>query len=151
MLVTNTGENSSWGKAIAKLTQEYEDTPLQEKLGVMAGQIGKVGLGAAIITFSALTIFWAVDEYGKQKHHFQANQLIELLDFFIIAVTIVVVAVPEGMKGVSDNIIVPFSFSFSSRTSPCCNNLFGLFYEKDDEGQQPRSATSSVRDNGRCY
>lgn len=26
-----------WGKAIAKLTQEYEDTPLQEKLSIMAG------------------------------------------------------------------------------------------------------------------
>lgn len=57
MMVTCTGADSAWGKAIAKLTQEYENTPLQEKLEVMAGQIGKLGLGVAILTFIALTIF----------------------------------------------------------------------------------------------
>ena len=37
MMVTCTGPDSAWGKAIAKLTQEYEDTPLQTKLNTMAG------------------------------------------------------------------------------------------------------------------
>lgn len=39
MMVTCTGPDSVWGKAIAKLTQEYEDTPLQTKLNVMAGTL----------------------------------------------------------------------------------------------------------------
>lgn len=60
------------------------------------GQIGKIGLGAAVLTFSALTIFWAVRLYGQEKSSFKFAQLIDLLDFFIISVTIVVVAVPEG-------------------------------------------------------
>jgi len=63
----------------------------------MAGQIGKLGLGAAVLTFIALTIFWAVDLYVREKHEFEGKQLIELLEFFIIGVTIVVVAVPEGV------------------------------------------------------
>ena len=62
----------------------------------MAGQIGKLGLGAAVATFLALTLFWALDNYHTNKHAFLWKDLIELLDFFIIGVTIVVVAVPEG-------------------------------------------------------
>ena len=37
MMVTCTGADSAWGKTIAKLSQDHEDTPLQEKLSIMAG------------------------------------------------------------------------------------------------------------------
>lgn len=118
MMVTGTGENSTWGKAIAKLTQDYEDTPLQEKLEVMAGQIGKLGLGVAVITFFALTINWAVNEYGNKKSDFQFKQLLSLLDFFIIGVTIVVVAVPEGLP-----LAVTISLAYSMKKMMKDNNL----------------------------
>jgi len=118
MMVTCTGPESVWGKAIAKLTQEYEDTPLQEKLSIMAGQIGKIGLGAAILTFSALTIFWAVRLYGEENQKFNFAQLIDLLDFFIISVTIVVVAVPEGLP-----LAVTISLAYSMKKMMLDNNL----------------------------
>ena len=41
MLATAVGEQSRWGKTKAKLAAETVDTPLQEKLDVLAGQIGK--------------------------------------------------------------------------------------------------------------
>jgi Ca2+ transporting ATPase len=65
-------------------------------LPLFIGQIGKIGLAAAILTFLALTIFWAVRSYGQEKMRFKAEQLVDLLTFFIVSVTIVVVAVPEG-------------------------------------------------------
>lgn len=118
MLVTAVGEHSTWGKAIATLSQDHEDTPLQEKLGVMAGQIGKLGLGSAILTFIALTIFWAVDLYVHEKQGFKGEQLIDLLDFFIIGVTIVVVAVPEGLP-----LAVTISLAYSMKKMMKDNNL----------------------------
>jgi hypothetical protein len=36
-----------WGRISAKLQEEPADTPLQEKLDVMAQQIGYVGMAAA--------------------------------------------------------------------------------------------------------
>lgn len=47
-----------WGKTKAKLAAETVDTPLQEKLDVLANQIGNVGIGAAICTFVAMVSIW---------------------------------------------------------------------------------------------
>ena len=57
MLVTAVGLNSDWGKTLALMEEsEDENTPLQDKLEVVAGLIGKVGVGVAIACFIALTI-----------------------------------------------------------------------------------------------
>ena len=51
MLILATGRNSQFGKLKAVLQAEEEDTPLQQKLSILADQIGKVGMWSAGATF----------------------------------------------------------------------------------------------------
>jgi Ca2+-transporting ATPase len=99
MLVTTVGMRTEWGKLMETLNEGGEDeTPLQVKLNGVATIIGKIGLGFAIVTFLVLTIRFLVDKvlHGEFSH-WSSNDATKLLDFFAIAVTIIVVAVPEGL------------------------------------------------------
>lgn len=89
-VVIGIGPSSQWGKIKANLVSEAVNTPLQDKLEMMAGEIGKAGLIAALGTFIAMVVsIWARDN-GK-------NILQGFISAFILAVTIVVVAIPEGL------------------------------------------------------
>jgi Ca2+-transporting ATPase len=95
MMVTTVGMNTEWGKVMATLSEEVdESTPLQERLDSLATTIGKVGLGVAIIVFFVLLIRLLATTDLK---HFTGDDGNKIVDFFAIAVTIVVVAVPEGL------------------------------------------------------
>lgn len=101
ILVSAVGLQSEWGKTMALVGEAGgEDTPLQEKLADMAAAIGKVGLGVAVCSFIALIIKWFVtwcrspEGCSSLKYHLNQGGLVE---FFTYAVTIVVVAVPEGL------------------------------------------------------
>ena len=56
MLVSAVGANSEWGQTMALVVGEAADTPLQEKLTVLAGAIGKVGLSIAVLCFVVLMV-----------------------------------------------------------------------------------------------
>lgn len=56
MLVTAVGEQSEWGRTMALVVGEAADTPLQEKLAVLATAIGKLGLTVAVICFVVLMV-----------------------------------------------------------------------------------------------
>lgn len=56
MLVVAVGPHSEWGKTMALVAVEAEDTPLQCKLGALAGLIGKIGAAVALACFLVLTI-----------------------------------------------------------------------------------------------
>merc|ERR1711959_351989 len=71
------------------MEKEDEETPLQMKLAIMAELIGYVGMLAAVLTLIALCTRSTIVN-GKWDWKV-------LLDGFIVAVTIVVVAVPEGL------------------------------------------------------
>ena len=56
-LVIAVGLNSEWGKTMTLMEDAGDDqTPLQEKLEVVAGAIGKIGFGVAIACFIALMV-----------------------------------------------------------------------------------------------
>ena len=93
MIVVAVGEQSEYGKTMGLVMGESQETPLQEKLGVLAMAIAKVGLFVAIVCFIVLLIRWIVENSGFPLDKFSEGPL----DFFIFAVTIVVVAVPEGL------------------------------------------------------
>ena len=81
----------------SKLITEEDETPLQEKLAVLADQIGMVGMYAASLTFLSLLfhLLWATMKGQHQLFSMEvANSLVE---YFIIAVSILVLAVPEGL------------------------------------------------------
>ncbi len=93
VVVTAIGLDSEWGKTLALVVCESPDTPLQEKLSDLAGSIGKVGALVAIVTFIVLLVRWCVYYQGFPWKEFDSGPL----KFFLYAVTIVVVAVPEGL------------------------------------------------------
>ncbi|XP_048322358.1 calcium-transporting ATPase 2, plasma membrane-type [Ziziphus jujuba] len=99
MLVTTVGMRTQWGKLMATLSEGGDDeTPLQVKLNGVATIIGKIGLFFAIVTFAVL-VQGLVSRKLREGTHWSWNgdDALELLEFFAVAVTIVVVAVPEGL------------------------------------------------------
>ncbi|XP_059310313.1 calcium-transporting ATPase 4, plasma membrane-type [Lycium ferocissimum] len=99
MLVTTVGMRTEWGKLMETLSEGGEDeTPLQVKLNGVATIIGKIGLGFAVVTFLVLIVRFLVD---KATHHqftkWSSSDALTLLNYFATAVTIIVVAVPEGL------------------------------------------------------
>ena len=104
-----------WGKTKAKLAVESEQTPLQEKLDILAGQIGNVGIGAAIATFIALICIWYI---YPEARPIDMTLFSYILKAFIMGVTIVVVAVPEGLP-----LAVTLSLAYSTQKMMLDNNL----------------------------
>ncbi|CAD8082906.1 unnamed protein product [Paramecium sonneborni] len=101
MLVLQVGDRTVQNE-MKKLGQsENTPTPLQVKLEAVAETIGKVGVVVAILTFTILLIRLFI-EYGTNDFPFwdqvwNMDCLQKILQFFMIGVTIIVVAVPEGL------------------------------------------------------
>ena len=109
------GKNSQWGIIQSHLEKEQDQTPLQEKLDEMAANIGYVGMAAAALTFVAMMSIkiWVDPVYLQHK-----SLWTHALDAFIIGVTIVVVAVPEGLP-----LAVTISLAFSTQKMLADQNL----------------------------
>jgi Ca2+ transporting ATPase len=82
-------------------------TPLQEKLEKVATDIGKFGLYSAIFIVAILLIRFLVVKGIKDDWESNQNYL-RLLDFLILGITVVVVAIPEGLP-----LSVTLSLAFS--------------------------------------
>jgi P-type E1-E2 ATPase len=68
-LVTAVGKRSEWGKILAELATERDETPLQEKLTVLAEDIGKAGTLVASLCFVAQLVIWLYDN-GRETCFF---------------------------------------------------------------------------------
>ncbi|KAK3020763.1 hypothetical protein RJ639_047891 [Escallonia herrerae] len=99
MLITTVGMRTQWGKLMATLSEGGDDeTPLQVKLNGVATIIGKIGLFFAVITFAVLVQGMFVRKRQEGSHwSWSGDDALEMLEYFAVAVTIVVVAVPEGL------------------------------------------------------
>jgi Ca2+-transporting ATPase len=116
MLVVATGMNSEWGKTLSKLQEEAEETPLQTKLDDLAVLIGKVGMAFAALVFVVLTIYWFTGDVWGQT--WEWSKIRGIVQNFIIAVTIIVVAVPEGLP-----LAVTISLAYSMKQMMSDANL----------------------------
>eukprot|EP01080_Neovahlkampfia_damariscottae_P005843 gene5843-9666_t len=97
MLVLAVGARSEWGKTLAQLNEsDQEDTPLQEKLDALAIFIGKIGITAATLTFIISCIGWLITKLIDGAH-FSGSDINVIVRYFIVAITVIVVAVPEGL------------------------------------------------------
>ncbi|KAK5095937.1 plasma membrane calcium [Lithohypha guttulata] len=94
-VVTSVGVNSSFGKIMMSLQTANEDTPLQVKLGGLANWIGGLGSSAAILLFFILLFKFLGALSGNPGT--SAEKASEFLDILIVAITVIVVAVPEGL------------------------------------------------------
>ncbi|KAL1821871.1 hypothetical protein ACET3Z_016740 [Daucus carota] len=99
MLITTVGMRTQWGKLMATLSEGGDDeTPLQVKLNGVATIIGKIGLFFAVITFAVLVQGLFSHKMQEGSHwSWSGDDALVILEYFAIAVTIVVVAVPEGL------------------------------------------------------
>ncbi|PNW74900.1 hypothetical protein CHLRE_12g505350v5 [Chlamydomonas reinhardtii] len=116
LLVVAVGENSEWGKTMALVGEAGDDeTPLQVKLTWVASTVGKIGFGVAICCFAALLIKWCVVNGGFPVSKINQNGPIQ---FFLYSVTIIVVAVPEGLP-----LAVTISLAYSMKKMMKDNNF----------------------------
>ncbi len=68
----------------------------------MADQIGRVGLYTAVVTVCVMTIHLVIEVIidgpgDKGIKHLIMHMLSEIVGYFLIGITVVVVAVPEGL------------------------------------------------------
>ena len=115
-LVTATGTNSTHGRTMMSLQEEGETTPLQTKLNVLAEYIAKLGLASGLLLFVVLFIKFLVRLKDIEGGADAKGQ--DFLQIFIVAVTIVVVAVPEGLP-----LAVTLALAFATTRMIKDNNL----------------------------
>lgn len=118
-LVTSVGVNSSYGKTLMSLQDEGQTTPLQAKLNVLAEQIAKLGLAAGLLLFVVLFIKFLAQLKNIEGGSQAKGQ--RFLQIFIVAVTIIVVAVPEGLP-----LAVTLALAFATTRMLKDNNLVRL-------------------------
>eukprot|EP00672_Neobodo_designis_P017816 CAMPEP_0174842054 /NCGR_PEP_ID=MMETSP1114-20130205/9679_1 /TAXON_ID=312471 /ORGANISM="Neobodo designis, Strain CCAP 1951/1" /LENGTH=1145 /DNA_ID=CAMNT_0016076251 /DNA_START=59 /DNA_END=3497 /DNA_ORIENTATION=+ len=106
ILVIATGMGTFQGGLKATLEDDDDDdgTPLQQHLGELADDIGKFGLAGATILLVALSIKEGI-LIGQGERTANAASF---LNFFLIAITLIAVAIPEGLP-----LAVTISLAFS--------------------------------------
>ena len=103
MLVTNVGNNTMYGKMALKLQEKSEPSPLKLKLTDLAKTISRIGYVAAFLVAVSYLFNMIVI-----KNNFNYNLIIDtitnyklifayILNALTLCVTIIVVAVPEGL------------------------------------------------------
>ncbi|XP_037831243.1 plasma membrane calcium-transporting ATPase 2 isoform X6 [Kryptolebias marmoratus] len=99
-----------------------EKSVLQGKLTKLAVQIGKAGLLMSAITVIILVLFFAIDNFVLKKRPWMPEctpiYIQYFVKFFIIGVTVLVVAVPEGLP-----LAVTISLAYSVKKMMKDNNL----------------------------
>nr|XP_025611233.1 calcium-transporting ATPase 9, plasma membrane-type isoform X1 [Arachis hypogaea]XP_025670963.1 calcium-transporting ATPase 9, plasma membrane-type-like isoform X1 [Arachis hypogaea] len=129
MLVTGVGINTEWGLLMASISEDNgEETPLQVRLNGVATFVGIVGLTVAVSVLAVLLGRYfsgnTKDVDGQVQFVAGKTSISDAVDgvikLFTIAVTIVVVAVPEGLPlavtlTVICILLVIYSLAFSMR------------------------------------
>ncbi|GMH44194.1 hypothetical protein BSKO_12128 [Bryopsis sp. KO-2023] len=128
MVVTGVGRNSKQG-AIADLVasqgsaQNSENglrntTVLTEKLEGLAGDIGRVGVMASLVTFLAMSSRFTFETFFVEGAAWDWRFLQDYLEHVITSITVLVVAVPEGLP-----LAVTLALAFSVQKMMTDNNL----------------------------
>ncbi|XP_073140446.1 calcium-transporting ATPase 12, plasma membrane-type-like [Henckelia pumila] len=106
MLVISVGMNTAWGEMMSSITRDSDQqTPLQERLNRLTSSIGRVGLAVACLVLSVMLIRYftgnTTDINGRREFNGSDRNLNDVFNSVLrivsAAVTIVVVAIPEGL------------------------------------------------------
>ncbi|XP_074862294.1 plasma membrane calcium-transporting ATPase 2 isoform X8 [Carettochelys insculpta] len=115
------GEGDDKDKKKANMHKK-EKSVLQGKLTKLAVQIGKAGLVMSAITVIILVLYFAIDTFVVKKKQWLPEctpvYVQYFVKFFIIGVTVLVVAVPEGLP-----LAVTISLAYSVKKMMKDNNL----------------------------
>ncbi|KAI1276836.1 calcium-translocating P-type ATPase [Xylaria sp. FL0933] len=115
-LCTSVGVHSSFGKIMVSVQADVEATPLQKKLERLAVAIAQLGASAAILLFFVLLFRFLAGLPNDTRS--PPEKASSFLDILIVAVTIVVVAVPEGLP-----LAVTLALAFATQRLLKENNL----------------------------
>ncbi|CAK5088108.1 unnamed protein product [Meloidogyne enterolobii] len=91
---------------------------LQTKLSALALQIIYCGTSVAVLALLILIIPYCIREYSETGSIFELEHLHNFVKFFIIAVTILVISIPEGLP-----LAIALSLTYSVRKMMLDNNL----------------------------
>ncbi|SPO02491.1 related to calcium P-type ATPase NCA-3 [Cephalotrichum gorgonifer] len=115
-IVTAVGPHSTHGRTMLSLRDNAELTPLQMKLNLLAGYIAKLGSLAGLLLFAVLFIEFLVRLKHSTETPDEKGQ--NFMTILITAITIIVVAVPEGLP-----LAVTLALSFATKKMTRENNL----------------------------
>lgn len=97
MKVTTVGASTEYGKIHEGLSEDNGDSPLKEKLTVLAHQISKLGYTSGVLVILSIMVknmFLS----GVSTYFNDMGQVgVDLLEAIIVGIIIIVVAVPEGL------------------------------------------------------
>ncbi|EGD82982.1 P-type ATPase [Salpingoeca rosetta] len=74
-----------------------KESILQKKLEKLAVQIGYFATFFAVLTIVELILAYTIDEYAIKKNDYDSHMWNEFVDYFITGITVLVVAIPEGL------------------------------------------------------
>jgi magnesium-transporting ATPase (P-type) len=102
-------------------SDEDSQTPLEEKLDGVAKTIGKIGIAFGILTFLVLLAGFIIRKIVNVQagtDSWSAHDAVYIVNFVVVGITIVVVAVPEGLP-----LAVTIALAFSVRKMMKDKNL----------------------------
>lgn len=106
ILVVSVGMNTAWGEMMSSISSDSDErTPLQARLDKLTSSIGKVGLAVAFLVLVVLLARYFTgntkDENGIKEYNGSNTDIGDVFNAVVsivaAAVTIVVVAIPEGL------------------------------------------------------
>jgi hypothetical protein len=131
--------------------KKKKQSVLQIKLTNMALQIGYAGTVAGALTIIVLVLRFTIETYGVDGDSWEGGHASDLLGFIIVGVTVLVVAVPEGLP-----LAVTISLAYSVKKMMADNNLvryvffttslvpFLLSFVQEMQGKRNRGEDSRV-------
>ncbi|KAI9283981.1 PMCA-type calcium-translocating P-type ATPase [Umbelopsis sp. AD052] len=119
VVVIAVGEHSFFGKTMMSMRDTgTEVTPLQAKLDILAEQIAKLGFAAAVTMLIVLIIKYFITASLQPEFPPGADIAAAIISIVIQAITIIVVAVPEGLP-----MAVTMALAFATTQMLKDNNL----------------------------
>ncbi|OAL46758.1 calcium-translocating P-type ATPase [Pyrenochaeta sp. DS3sAY3a] len=115
-LVTSVGVYSSYGRILMAMRHDMEPTPLQVKLDGLAKAIAKLASAASFLLLLILTFRLVATFPGSPLS--PAEKASKFMDILIVSVTIIVVAVPEGLP-----LAITLALAFATTQMVKMNNL----------------------------
>ncbi|KAF5284828.1 hypothetical protein FQA39_LY04553 [Lamprigera yunnana] len=112
------GENHVASTSTASEGHKKEKSVLQAKLTKLAIQIGYAGSTIAVLTVVILIIHFCIKTFVVQKNPWKSSYINNMVRYLIIGVTVLVVAVPEGLP-----LAVTLSLAYSVKKMMKDNNL----------------------------
>ncbi|KAF4046637.1 Plasma membrane calcium transporter ATPase C terminal [Phytophthora infestans] len=98
--------------------EEESQSPLEGKLYNLTVLIGKLGTLVALLVFVIMSIRFSIDTFGNDNKPWKSGYVSDYLNFFIIAITVLVVAIPEGLP-----LAVTIALAYSVKKMLVDNNL----------------------------